>query len=164
MLTLLVGLPGFAASAVPDIRSLLPERTDRKHELAVPNRHMKQMRLGHNRRLEAIEFNADIEESKPIYTHDTPVGGWVDSPGASVRMLITYAFFILLASVKGSGPLSADRDREPADRRGTSAHLGRRDPGVVCRGDELPVRQPHALETPRAALRPCVVSPAVVSR
>ncbi len=103
MLTLLVGLPGFAASAVPDIRSLLPERTDRKHELAVPNRHMKQMRLGHNRRLEAIEFNADIGESKPIYTHDTPVGGWVDSPGASVRMLITYAFFILLASVKGSG-------------------------------------------------------------
>ena len=103
MLTLLVGLLGFAAGAVPDIMSLFTEWTDRKHELAVPNRQMEQMQLGHNQRLEAFEFNADIGESKATYTHDVPVGGWVDSPGASVRMLMTYAFFILLASVKGSG-------------------------------------------------------------
>ena len=30
-------------------------------------------------------------------------GGWVDSLRASVRLLITYAFFILFTSVKGSG-------------------------------------------------------------
>ena len=37
------------------------------------------------------------------YRHDKPVGvAWVDALRASVRPIITYAFFLLFASVKGS--------------------------------------------------------------
>ncbi len=43
-------------------------------------------------------------------------------------------------------------------------YLGRRDPGAVRRRDELLVRQPHPLEAPRAALRPCAISPTTASR
>ena len=106
MLTLLGSLLGFATSAIPDIMALFRERADRKHELAVLDRQMEQMRLGHTQRLEEIEVNADIAESKALYQHDAALGGssrWVDGLRASVRPLITYAFFILFAAVKGSG-------------------------------------------------------------
>ena len=106
MLTLLGSLLKFATSAIPDIMSLFRERADRAHELAVLDRQMEQMRLGHSQRLEEIEVNADIAESKALYRHDAALGGssrWVDGLRASVRPLITYAFFILFASVKGSG-------------------------------------------------------------
>jgi len=65
---------------------------------------MEQMRIGHNQRLEEIEVQADIAESKALYKHDARVGiGWVDGLRASVRPIITYAFFMLFAAVKGSG-------------------------------------------------------------
>ena len=106
MLTLIGSLLGFATSAIPDIMSLFRERADRKHELAVLDRQMEQMRLGHTQRLEEIEVEADIVESKALYKHDVALGGssrWVDGLRASVRLLITYAFFVLFAAVKGSG-------------------------------------------------------------
>ena len=106
MLTLLGSLLGFATSAIPDIMSLFRERADRKHELAVLDRQMEQIRLGHNQRLEEIEVQGDIAESQALYKHDAELGGssrWVDGLRASVRPLITYAFFMLFASVKGSG-------------------------------------------------------------
>ena len=63
-------------------------------------------KLGHNQRLEEIEVEADIAESKALYRHDAALSGssrWVDGLRASVRPLTTYTFFILFASVKGSG-------------------------------------------------------------
>ncbi len=60
----------------------------------------------YTQRLEEIEVNADIAESNALYKHDAALGGssrWVDGLRASVRPLITYAFFILFAAVKGSG-------------------------------------------------------------
>ena len=106
MLTLLGSLLGFATSAIPDIMSLFRERVDRAHELAVLDRQMEQIRLGHYQRLEEIEVQGDIAESQARYKHDAALGGgsrWVDGLRASVRPLITYAFFVLFASVKGSG-------------------------------------------------------------
>ena len=106
MLTLLGSLLGFVTSALPDLIGLFKDWQDRKHELAVLDRQMKQMRLGHTQRLEEIEVQADIAESKALYRHDSALGGssrWVDGLRASVRPLITYAFFTLFACVKGSG-------------------------------------------------------------
>ena len=103
MLTLLGSLLGFVTSAFPDLLGLFRDWQDRKHELAILDRQMEQMTLGHQQRLEEIEVQADIAESKALYRHDKPVGvAWVDSLRASVRPIITYAFFILFASVKGS--------------------------------------------------------------
>ena len=103
MLTLLGSLLGFVTSAFPDMLGLFRDWQDRKHELAILDRQMEQMTLGHQQRLEEIEVQADIAESKALYRHDKPVGvAWVDSLRASVRPVITYAFFLLFASVKGS--------------------------------------------------------------
>ena len=103
MLTLLGSLLGFVTSAFPDLLGLFRDWQDRKHELAILDRQMEQMKLGHQQRLEEIEVQADIAESKALYRHDKAVGvAWVDALRASVRPVITYAFFALFASVKGS--------------------------------------------------------------
>jgi len=104
MLTLLGSLLGFVSSAFPDLLKLWQDHQDRRHELAILDRQMEQMRLGHSQRLEEIAVEADIAESQALYKHDSqPSGvGWVDGLRASVRPVITYAFFLLFTTVKAS--------------------------------------------------------------
>ena len=103
MLTLLGSLLGFVTSAFPDLLGLFRDSQDRNHELAILDRQLEQMKLGHQQRLEEIEVQADIAETKALYRHDKPVGVvWVDALRASVRPVVTYAFFLLFAGVKGS--------------------------------------------------------------
>ena len=66
MLTLLGSLLGFVTSAFPDLLGLFRDWQDRKHELAILDRQMEQMALGHQQRLEEIEVQADIAESKAL--------------------------------------------------------------------------------------------------
>ena len=65
---------------------------------------MQQMKLGHSQRLEEIGFEADIAESQALYEHDSQPSGvkWADGLRASVRLVITYAFFLLFTTVKAS--------------------------------------------------------------
>jgi len=102
MLTLLGSLLGFISSAFPDLLRLWQDHQDRKHELAILDRQMEQMRLGHTQRLEEIAVEADIAESMALYRHDSRPSGvkWVDGLRASVRPVITYAFFLLFSVVK----------------------------------------------------------------
>jgi len=104
MLTLLGSLLGFVSSAFPDLLKLWQDHQDRRHELAILDRQMEQMKLGHSQRLEEIGFEADIAESQALYKHDSQPSGvkWVDGLRASVRPVITYAFFLLFATVKVS--------------------------------------------------------------
>ena len=87
MLTLLGSLLGFVSSAFPDLLGLWRDNQDRKH---------------HNQRLEEISVEADIAESQALYKHDSQPSGviWVDGLRASVRPVITYAFFTLFTAVK----------------------------------------------------------------
>jgi len=102
MLTLLGSLLGFISSAFPDLLRLWQDHQDRKHELAILDRQMEQMRMGHAQRLEEIAVEADIAESQALYRHDSRPSGvkWVDGLRASVRPVITYAFFLLFTTVK----------------------------------------------------------------
>jgi len=104
MLTLFGSLLGFISSAFPDLIRLWQDHQDRKHELAILDRQMEQMRLGHAQRLEEIAVEADIAESKALYRHDSKPSGvkWVDGLRASVRPVITYVFFLLFATVKAA--------------------------------------------------------------
>ena len=58
----------------------------------------------YNQRLEEISVEADISESEALYKHDSQPSGvtWVDGLRASVRPIITYAFFTLFTVVKVS--------------------------------------------------------------
>ncbi len=101
MLTLLGSLLGFFSSALPDIMSFFREKQDRKHELAILTMQMDQQKLEHNQRLDEIDIQADIAQSKAAYQFASqPTNTWVDALRASVRPVITYAFFLLFAFVK----------------------------------------------------------------
>lgn len=101
MLTLLGSLLGFVSSAFPDVLKLWRDRADRKHELAILDRQMDAQRQGHTQRLEEIQVQADIAESQALYRHASQPSGvkWVEALQVSVRPMITYAFFILFATV-----------------------------------------------------------------
>ncbi len=102
MITLAASLIGFASSAIPELFKSWHEKQDREHELAIMDRQMEQARLGHVQRLEEISVEADVRESEALYKHDSLPSGvtWVDGLRASVRPIITYAFFTLFAAVK----------------------------------------------------------------
>jgi hypothetical protein len=101
MLTLIGAFLGFMSSALPEIMSFFRERQDRKHELAILSLQMEQQKLGHNQRLEEIDIQADISQSQAAYRFASqPTHTWVDALRASVRPVITYAFFLLFAFVK----------------------------------------------------------------
>lgn len=102
MLTLLGSLLGFISSTFPDLLNIWKDRADRSHELAILDRQMEAQKLNHSNRLEEIHVQADISESKALYSHASqPIGvPWVEALRATVRPMITYAFFVLFATVK----------------------------------------------------------------
>jgi hypothetical protein len=105
MLTLLGSLLGFLGSAFPQILKLFQEAHDRRHELAILNLQIEQQRQGHQQRLEEIQRDGDIKQSLALYQHDNQPAGykWVEALRASVRPVLTYAFFLLFAAVKIAG-------------------------------------------------------------
>ncbi len=102
MITLLATLAGFISSAFPDVLKLVRDRADRKHELAILDRQLEAQREGHTQRLEEIQIQADMTESKALYQHASLPSHvkWVEALRASVRPIITYAFFALFVFVK----------------------------------------------------------------
>ncbi len=105
MLTLIGSLLGFLGSAFPDILKVFRDHQDRKHELAILDRQMEMSKQNHSQKLEEINAQADVAESEALYKHDRRDSGvkWVEALRASVRPVVTYAFFILFAVVKGAG-------------------------------------------------------------
>ena len=108
MLTLLGSLIGFISSAFPDFLNIWQDRSDKKHELAILDRQMEAQKQGYNQRLEEIHVQADISESQALYKHASQPSGvrWVEALRASVRPILTYAFFALFATVKISALLN----------------------------------------------------------
>ena len=139
MLTLLGSLLGFISSAFPDLLKIWQDKQDRKHELQILDRQMEQMRLGHNQRLEEITVNADINESVALLKHDSQPSGvkWVDGLRASVRPVITYAFFLLFTTVKVSALYVLVVDQGMEFVVALPENLGSRNTSTVCRRDEL---------------------------
>ena len=100
MITLIGALLGFIGSAFPDILKIWRDSADRKHELAILQMQMEQQKQGHTNRLEEINVQADIAESRALYkTYNTGIK-WVDALNGTVRPVIAYSFFILYAVVK----------------------------------------------------------------
>ena len=103
MITLLGALLGFLGSAFPELMKTYRGRHDYSHELAILDRQLEMMRLGHFSRLEEIGVRSEAEIEKALYRHAGPSGvAWVDGLAGTVRPLITYAFFFLYAAVKGA--------------------------------------------------------------
>jgi|TARA_R110000824_G_scaffold297673_2_gene485908 hypothetical protein len=103
MITILGSLIGFAGSALPKMFDMFQDWQDRKHELQIMDRQVEQAKLLHGQKIEALNIEADISESKALYKHDQSMQstGFIGALRSSVRPVITYLFFTLFAVIKG---------------------------------------------------------------
>ena len=162
MLTLLGSLLGFyyfglSAAARPD-----QDWQDRRHELAILDR-QRSCRADPAPRGDRGCRRYRREPGALSPRRATVRGKWVDGLRSSVRPMITYAFFLLFAVVKGSGLYLSSPSGSRA-RRGIASDVGRRDRRAVRRRRQLLVRSPVAGEGEAGALSRCVTSPTPVSR
>lgn len=100
MITLLGTLLGFIGSLVPDLVKLFRDHQDRRHERAILELQLQQQRDGHTMRLEEINANADISESRALYKTWASGIRWVDALNGTVRPVLAYAFFGLYFCIK----------------------------------------------------------------
>lgn len=102
MITLLGSLIGFTSAALPNLLQLWQENANHKHELAMLDVQIKQQQQIHQNKLQKINTKADIAEIKSLHKHDSLPSGytWIEGLRSSVRPVITYAFFLLFATVK----------------------------------------------------------------
>lgn len=101
MLTLIGSFLGFFSSIFPEVLKSFQDRHDREHELALFDRQIKLLRLGHDLRMHELEESAKTLETIALYQHASPTNvKWVDALSGTVRPILTYAFFFLYASVK----------------------------------------------------------------
>lgn len=100
MITLLGSLIGFLSSIIPDVVKIFQDRQDKKHELEILKLQIQREQTAFNQKLEAINVQADIAESKQLYaTYKTQIK-WVDALNGTVRPVIAYSFFFLYAFLK----------------------------------------------------------------
>ena len=100
MVTLLGSLIGFISAAFPDLLKIWRDAADRKHELTILRLQMEQAAQGHQQRLEEINTQADIAESKALYRTYYSGIKWVDALNGTVRPVLAYAFFLLYFTIK----------------------------------------------------------------
>ena len=100
MVTLLGSLIGFISAAFPDLLKIWRDAADRKHELTILRLQMEQAVQGHQQRLEEINAQADIAESKALYKTYYSGIKWVDALNGTVRPVLAYAFFLLYFTIK----------------------------------------------------------------
>ena len=104
MITLIGSLIGFAGSTLPKVFDMVDDWQNRKHELAMMDRQIEAAKLAHTQKIEALNIEADISESKALYRHDQSMksSGFMGGLRASVRPVLTYLFFGLFAVIKGA--------------------------------------------------------------
>lgn len=102
MLTILSALGGLASSLLPDVIhgffGTKQDKADKSHELAILDRQIALQAAGQAGKMEELGLQADIAESGALEKRVTVIGvRWVDALNASVRPVVTYAFFALFA-------------------------------------------------------------------
>jgi len=102
MISLLGTLLGFGTSIVPEILGYFKQKQANQQELAMLEAKAKYAEKLSELKLKELDAQADIAEAQSIYSHDSNIdsGGFVNALRGSVRPIVTYAFFILFASIK----------------------------------------------------------------
>ena len=103
MLSLLGTLLGFGTSIVPEILGYFKQSQVNKQELAMLEAKAKYAEQLSTLKIQELDAQAEIEETKGLYAHDRSIdaGGFVNGLRGSVRPVLTYAFFSLFATIKG---------------------------------------------------------------
>ena len=104
MLSLLGTLLGFSTSIVPEILGYFKQRQANAQELSMLEAKAKYATTLSELKVQELDIEAEIAETKGLYTHDQSLdsGAFVNALRGSVRPVLTYLFFIMFATVKGT--------------------------------------------------------------
>jgi len=103
MLSILGSLLGFASSAVPAITDSFARKQDNKHELDKMKMMAELRSAGYDHDLKAYEAMGADKEHDRLIQHDIAINqssGIIAGLQKSVRPVITYAFFLLFATIE----------------------------------------------------------------
>ena len=102
--TLMGSALGLLGATVPKIFDMVDDHQDRKHELEMVKLNIEASKVQHTLKLEEINAQADIAQSRAIYKHDSSIqttpGGFINGLRGSVRPLVTYIFLSWFISTK----------------------------------------------------------------
>jgi hypothetical protein len=104
MFGLLGTLLGFGTSIIPEILGFFKQKQADAHEITMLESKAKYAQELSRLKVAELDAQAEIAETKGLYEHDRNIdaGGFVNGLRGSVRPVITYLFFIMFASVKGT--------------------------------------------------------------
>jgi len=104
MFGLLGTLLGFGTSIIPEILGFFKQKQADSHELKMIESRAKYAQDLSKLKIEELDAQAEISETKGLYEHDRNInaGGFVNGLRGSVRPVITYLFFAMFATVKGT--------------------------------------------------------------
>lgn len=100
MITLLASITGFISSIIPEILKILKDNNDKKHELNILDRQIKNDKLEQMKLLSELSNLEEIAENKNLYSTYQSGVTWVDALNGSVRPVLAYSFFIMYTTVK----------------------------------------------------------------
>jgi hypothetical protein len=102
MMSLLGSLLGFGTSFLPEVLNFFKAGQEHKQKLETMKMEAELMEKRSALKLQELDKQADIAETKGIYEHDRSidVGGFVNALRGSVRPVITYAFFLMFVAVE----------------------------------------------------------------
>jgi len=102
MMSLLGSLLGFGTSFLPEVLNFFKAGQEHKQKLETMKMEAELMEKRSALKLEELDKQADIAETKGIYEHDRSIdaGGFVNALRGSVRPIITYAFFLMFAATE----------------------------------------------------------------
>jgi hypothetical protein len=104
MLSIIGTLIGFGTSIVPEVLGYFKQQQANKQELAMLEARAKYASKMSELKIQELDFEAEIAETKGLYEHDRSLdsGTFVNALRGSVRPVLTYLFFIMFATVKGT--------------------------------------------------------------
>ena len=104
MISLLGTLLGFGTSIVPEVLGYFKQKQANEQEIRMLEAKAKYADQISKLKIEELDAKAEIAETKGLYEHDRSIdaGGFINGLRGSVRPVITYMFFLMFASVKGT--------------------------------------------------------------
>ena len=104
MISLLGTLLGLGTSIVPEIIGFFKQKQADQHDIEMLEAKAKYADQMSKLKIQELDSQAEIAETKGLYEHDRSIdaGGFVNGLRGSVRPVITYLFFLMFASVKGT--------------------------------------------------------------
>lgn len=102
MITIISAIIGFIASLIPALLKIYEKKQDYSHEYELRRLEIEAAEKGVNLQARLEQIKAVIEQNRSVYEHDQSIttNETINNIRASIRPVITYAFFGLFVLIK----------------------------------------------------------------